>query len=97
MHVSLRSTACYYQKMHDLWSLYHATLAAPHLGVDMKTGGVLDKVLDLVQADGSVRCVLYCCIIRALYSRNYEAIFCVLWRRLYGYILVGCGIRYYSK
>ena len=44
------------QGRHDLKSLYHATLAAPLLGVDQSTGGVLDKVLDLVKQDGSVRC-----------------------------------------
>eukprot|EP00752_Nemacystus_decipiens_P001991 g1914.t1 len=40
----------------DLRSLYHATLAAPLLGADVSQGAsVLEKVLDLLESDGSVR------------------------------------------
>lgn len=45
------------QTKHDLWSMYHATIAAQHLGLDISQKGILDKVLDLVDTDGSVRCV----------------------------------------
>lgn len=43
----------------DLRSLYHATLAAPLLGADVGQEGasVLEKVLDLLGSDGSVRWV----------------------------------------
>ena len=43
------------QTEHDLWSMYHAAMVAPHLGVDVNNGEILDKVLDLIQTDGSVR------------------------------------------
>lgn len=47
----------------DLHSLYHATLAAPLLGADVSQGAnVLEKVLDLLGSDGSVRCVPYCIV-----------------------------------
>lgn len=45
------------QTKHDLWSMYHATMAAQHLGLDINQKGILDKVLDLIDTDGSVRCV----------------------------------------
>lgn len=45
----------------DLRSLYHAALAAPLLGADVSQGGsVLEKVIDLLGSDGSVRCVCVC-------------------------------------
>ncbi|CAM9351050.1 unnamed protein product [Ectocarpus fasciculatus] len=43
-------------KRSDLRSLYHATFAAPLLGADVTQGDrVLEKVLDLLESDGSVR------------------------------------------
>ncbi|CAM9301752.1 unnamed protein product, partial [Hapterophycus canaliculatus] len=43
-------------KRADLRSLYHATLAAPLLGADVSQGDTaLEKVLDLLRQDGSVR------------------------------------------
>ncbi|CAM9746004.1 unnamed protein product [Ectocarpus sp. 4 AP-2014] len=43
-------------KNSDLRSLYHATFAAPLLGADVTQGDtVLEKVLDLLGSDGSVR------------------------------------------
>ncbi|CAM9448596.1 unnamed protein product [Ectocarpus sp. 12 AP-2014] len=43
-------------KSSDLRSLYHATFAAPLLGADVTQGDtVLEKVLDLLGSDGSVR------------------------------------------
>lgn len=48
-----------FAKSSDLRSLYHATFAAPLLGADVTQGDtVLEKVLDLLGSDGSVRCVV---------------------------------------
>lgn len=47
-----------FTKRVDLRSLYHAALAAPLLGADVSQGSsVLEKVLDLLGSDGSVRWV----------------------------------------